>query len=253
MKIDLHLHCSERSSCSIATEQQHIKAAIENGLDAIVITDHDKLVPEEHLKELNEKYYPFKIFGGIEIRTEPYGEDVLVIGVKERLLQEKKWTYEELYGFVKERGGFIVLCHPYRYSSEIKLPIEKFIPDGIELHSTNIGRCDNNIIKALAKRLGCKLLGNSDGHNEKHTGIFYNIIDGNPSTEAELAEVLLGQEIVIGRDESRIEVFNKVVRNRENIIKQFLEEGKSSKQYHDATGEWTGCFDRVAMGKSYEI
>lgn len=253
MKIDMHVHCSERSSCSIATEKQHIEAAIENGLDAIVITDHNKLVPEEHLAELNKKYYPFKIFGGVEIRTVPNGDDVLVIGVKDRALEEEKWTYEKLYKFVKERGGFIALCHPYRYDNVVNIDIATFVPDAIEIHSTNIGSCDYKLIKTLADRLGCKLIGNSDGHCYLHTGIFHNIIEGSPESEEELAKALLNQDIFIGKDEGRIEIFNEEVSRRETIIKNMIAEGKTAEDYHKDTGEWAGNFERVALGKSYEI
>lgn len=253
MKIDLHVHCSERSKCSIATEEEHILSAIEHKLDAIVITDHNKLVPEEHLKELNEKYYPFKIFGGIEIRTQPHGDDVLVIGVKEELLQNQKWNYDKLYKFVKPRGGFIVLCHPYRYGDTVNIDIATFVPDAIELHSTNIGKCDNKRIRTLASRLGSKLVADSDGHNKIHTGIFYNEIEGNPQNEAELAKLLLEKPIILKADEERVKLFNKEIIKKEALVKKMISEGKTAENYHNETGEWEGYFNRVLIGKSYEI
>lgn len=253
MKIDLHVHCIERSRCSIATEEQHIESAIKHGLDAIVFTDHNKLVPEEHLEELNRKYHPFKIFGGIEIRTEPNGDDVLVIGVKDKALEEQKWTYESLYGFVKAKGGFIALCHPYRYSNTVNIDIATFVPDAIEINSTNIGNCDFGLIKTLAQRLGSKLIGNSDGHNYLHTGIFYNVIEATAQTEEELAKALLEQNIGIGKEEERIEQFNKKIRSREALIKEMIAEGKTKEDYHKTTGQWVGHFERVELGKSYEI
>ena len=45
MKIDLHVHSNERSMCSNANDDQIVRAAIEHGLDAIVFTDHNRLVP----------------------------------------------------------------------------------------------------------------------------------------------------------------------------------------------------------------
>lgn len=253
MKIDLHVHCSERSACSIATEEEHILSAIEHKLDAIVITDHNKLVLEEHLKELNEKYYPFKIFGGIEIRTESHGDDVLVIGVKAEELQSQKWTYDKLYKFVKQRGGFIVLCHPYRYGDTVNIDVATFVPDAIELHSTNIGKCDNKLIEALGNRLGTKFVANSDGHNKIHTGIFYNEIEGNPESEAELAKLLIEKTITLRADEERVKLYNEEVKRKETVIKEMISEGKTAEDYHKETGEWEGLFNRVLMGKSYEI
>jgi hypothetical protein len=101
--------------------------------------------------------------------------------------------------------------------------------------------------------LGSKLIGNSDGHCHLNTGIFYNIIEGEPESEEELAKALLNQEISIGRDENRIEIFNAQVKKREALIKNMITEGKTAEDYHKATGEWVGNFERVALGKSYEI
>jgi histidinol phosphatase-like PHP family hydrolase len=65
MKIDLHVHCQERSACGKATEEAQVQAAIAAGLDAIVFTDHHRLMPLERLECLNQQYAPFRVFGGI--------------------------------------------------------------------------------------------------------------------------------------------------------------------------------------------
>ncbi|GKX67320.1 PHP domain-containing protein [Inconstantimicrobium mannanitabidum] len=256
MKIDLHLHTSERSKCSIATEEQQIKAAISYGLDAIVISDHNKLVPVQHIEELNEKYKPFKIFGGIEITihgNNNMNEDILVIGLHDEILQEKTWTYEEVYNFVKSRGGYIALNHPFRYSEEVNIDIERCIPDAIEVHSTNISRLDEQLITDLAKRLGSKLICNSDAHNIIHTGIYYNDIGGNPKNDKELVEKLLAGEYKLCKDDKRVDEHNKQVKEREDFIKELIKQGKTAEDYCKITGSWAGPFEKVARGKSYEI
>ena len=52
MKIDFHVHSSERSACGGASEESQIQAAIVAGLDAIVFTDHQRLVSEYRLSFL---------------------------------------------------------------------------------------------------------------------------------------------------------------------------------------------------------
>lgn len=256
VKIDLHLHASERSKCSIATEKQHILSAISHDLDAIVFTDHDKLVPIEHLAELNKIYKPFKIFGGIEMRIKGMGgmsEDVLVLGIHDKVLEEHTWSYPELYKYVKDHNGFIALNHPYRYTNNICIDIENFIPDAIEIHSTNIGRCDEESIKKLAEKLNTNLINNSDAHCDLHTGIYYNEIMGSPETEQELIQHLLQGKYELKKDEQRINEFNLKVTQREILIKRMIKEEKTAKDYSSITGNWEGEFHRVAMGKSYEI
>jgi hypothetical protein len=85
MKIDLHVHTRERSPCACSSTDEMILAAVDRGLDGLVITDHDRLVPTEDLAYLNAKYAPFRVFGGIEVTTR--GEHVLVLGVQDEALR----------------------------------------------------------------------------------------------------------------------------------------------------------------------
>ncbi|MBE9507716.1 MAG: PHP domain-containing protein, partial [Chloroflexi bacterium] len=111
MKIDLHVHAKERSDCAIDGEEEIIRAAIAYGLGGLAFTDHQRLVPPERLAELNRRYAPFRVFGGIEI-TLLDGEDMLVLGVHDRELEARDWNYQDLFGFVREQNGFLALAHP---------------------------------------------------------------------------------------------------------------------------------------------
>ncbi len=253
MKIDLHVHSSERSACSIASEKDHIQAAIRFGLDGLVFTDHDKIMPQKHLIELNKKYNPFKIYSGVEITIKEKGEDLLVIGLNNRLLEEKDWSYEELYRYVKEHNGFIILAHPYRYKDYVNIDIEKYIPDAIEIHSTNICRNDEERIKKLAERLNTRVVNNSDGHNSKHVGIYYNVLDHTPKDDCDLVKLLKEGKYHCEGCESRIKLHNEIVEKKEEIIKKCIQDGKDGKYYHKITGNWEGEFDRVVMGKTNMI
>lgn len=101
MKIDLHVHTSERSTCSNSSEDAQIQAAIDAGFDAIVISDHDLLVPRQYLAELNAQYAPFTIFGGIEVSVWDSEllsyEHFLVLGVHNTFLETHSWTYKVNY------------------------------------------------------------------------------------------------------------------------------------------------------------
>lgn len=253
MRIDLHVHDKERSACSIATEKEHIEAAIRYGLDAIIFTDHNRLTPVEHLKELNEKYKPFKIFGGIEISIINSCEHVLVLGLHDAILENKKWSYEELYKYVKDNNGYIALCHPYRYRNTVEIDIENYIPDAIEIHSTNIGIDDTERIVELSQRLKTNLITNSDAHDFKHVGIYCNELFKDVSSETDLIDIMKNGLYKQYRDEKRVKKFDDEVEKREKIIKQIIKEGKDREYYHNLTGRWAGEFDRVAMGKTYKI
>ena len=187
MKIDMHVHTSERSACGKAGEEEQIRRAIEVGLDAIVLTDHATLAPEVRLKQLNQEFFPFRIFSGIEISL---AEDFLVIGLHDRELETTQWNYPELHGYVRENGGVLVLAHPFRYHPGLYEDIEQFHPDGIEIFSVNTPISWQPRIRDTAVRQGLTLFSNSDAHKEEYLGRYYNEIPGFPTTDSELVEIL---------------------------------------------------------------
>jgi histidinol phosphatase-like PHP family hydrolase len=189
MKIDLHVHAKERSPCSIAGEEAMIQAAIERGLDGLAFTDHHHLVPPQRIAELCTKYAPFSVFNGVEISTSE-GEDLLVLGLYDLLLETHPWTSPELHTFVRQRGGFLLLAHPFRFRPWINLDLESHPPDGIEIHSTNIDSKNEDRIRALAKRLGLPLLCNSDAHLTADIGTYYNVLPRAPRDGRDLVRIL---------------------------------------------------------------
>jgi len=188
MRIDLHVHCSERSACGRSTEEEQIIAAINSGLDAIAFTDHNRLVPERHIQELNEKYSPFQVFGGIEINVG--GEDVIVLGIHDPSLEVRKWTYGKLYDFVRQNGGYMALAHPFRYHDTINIDLENLAPDAIEMMSNNTPAAAAEIIYQIASHLKIPVLCNSDSHNSSNMGRYYNVINRFPENEMELIHLL---------------------------------------------------------------
>jgi isopentenyldiphosphate isomerase/predicted metal-dependent phosphoesterase TrpH len=189
MKIDLHVHTSERSGCSVATEEQMILAAMGVGLDAIVITDHDRLVPLERLRELNELFSPFRVFGGIEV-TLPHDEHVSIIGVHDPALECGSWTYEKLHAFIREEDAYICLNHPYRFRNELNVNVDNLPPDAMELRSSNINPELEERIEALIHRVDCRAVCASDAHDIDAIGLHHIDLKGEPRDERELATLL---------------------------------------------------------------
>lgn len=171
MKIDLHVHARERSRCSRATEVELIQAALACGLDAFVFTDHDRLVPPQHLLALNKQYAPFRVFGGIEVSVD--GEHVLVLGLHDEALETTTWTYPTLHAFVRAHDGFLALAHPFRYHP-IKVDLQRFPPDAIEIYSVNTPAHAEAQIREIARGLSIPLLSNSDAHYVEFVGQYYN-------------------------------------------------------------------------------
>ncbi len=182
MNIDLHVHTSNRSLCAHDSEDAQVRAAIAAGLHALFITDHWKLVPGKRLAALNTRYAPFRVFGGIEISID--GEDLLVMGIQDPILEQREFTYPHLHAFVRANSGFLVLAHPFRYHPVINLPLDQYPPDAIELYSQNTPQAFESEIRTLARQYGLALLSNSDAHILKHLGKHYNILQDGAQDEA---------------------------------------------------------------------
>ncbi len=188
LKIDLHVHCKERSGCGKSWAEEQIMAAKDAGLDAIVFTDHNRLMPKQDLRTFNAKYAPFRIFGGIEVTVAD--EHVIVLGVRESCIETRTWDYPKLHQFVRERGGFTALAHPFRYRDTINIDLEAFPTDAIEFASNNTPDAEKGRIRRIASELGIPVISNSDSHIRSTIGKYYNKVHRIPADEVELIHLL---------------------------------------------------------------
>ena len=163
-------------------------AAKNAGLDAIVFTDHNRLMPERDLWAFNDEYAPFRIFGGVEVSVAD--EHVIVLGVRERCIETRTWDYPQLHQFVHERGGFTALAHPFRYRDTINLDLEIFPTDAIEFASNNTPDAEKGRIRRVASELGVPVISNSDSHIRSTIGKYYNMVHRVPADEVELIHLL---------------------------------------------------------------
>ncbi len=151
MLVDLHAHSSAISLCCRIRGAQVIDAAIENGIDGIVLTNHfqksymTEIGEEEFIRRYIQEYYltkeigeekNFKVFFGIEVTMEKYSNvHMLIYGVEPAFLEETKGicdlTQEELYTLVKEKGGILVQAHPYRNGTTV---LDTNFLDGVEIN-----------------------------------------------------------------------------------------------------------------------
>ena len=259
MIVDLHTHCLERSRCSRISETKLIEEAIASGMGGLVISDHHRYVEREHLKELQARYAPFLIFSGIEMTIPRYGimegEDILLLGVYDPSFEDasRDWTYAELYSAAKEQGGFLALCHPFRYHDSVTIDYERMPPDAIELHSSNIGRCDANKISALIEAIGCKAIQNSDSHYENMVGMFHMDLHNSVSSEQELIRELKAGHYSFGSFTHKIDLLNAKISSREEQVHNSIAQGLTGEEFTRTTGLWSGYYNRVTMGKSYMV
>ena len=137
---------------------------------------------------LNRQYAPFRIFGGVEVSLPE--EHVVVLGVQDHALESLDWNYEALWRFVRQQGGFMTLAHPFRFHDYIGVPVERYPPDAIEVYSINTAARNEKRIRAIAERLGIRLLSDSDSHTTRTIGMFFNRVAQEAATDAALIAAL---------------------------------------------------------------
>ncbi len=188
MKIDFHMHTSRFSSCAVSSALEQVQAAYDAGLDAIFITEHMVLFPQDDIDRLNETFAPMKIYQGIEVTIcdSNLFEDIIVLGVHDLQIEGEHWTYKALYDFVKSKGGVMILAHPYRYGQQVHPDIFLYPPDAIEILSSNVGAHQLHMRKALAQKLKVPMLMNSDSHHTSTVGCYCNIVPESCRTEASI-------------------------------------------------------------------
>ncbi|MDR1704217.1 MAG: PHP domain-containing protein [Clostridiales bacterium] len=196
--IDCHVHTSDGSGCARDNGRKMIESAKSNGLNGMIITEHNKLTPQYVIDELNAAYAPFRVFSGIEIRIQ--GDDFLVLGLHDEILQQK-WEYIELFNYVRENGGYIALAHPHRYWNGVDSNVYSFRPDALEIYSTNMDNISwqqrQNALR-LANSLQVNILANSDAH-ATDAFRYCNVLEREPADEGELVWMLKEGAYRLGR------------------------------------------------------
>lgn len=151
MLIDLHAHSSGISKCCRIPAEQVVRAALEVGLDGIVLTNHyqKNYVTDGDYTAFAKRYVEefryakqcgdalgLKVFFGVEITTEQYpGVHMLLYGIEESLIETHPTLFdlsqEELYRLTKEAGGTVIQAHPYRKGKRL---LDTRYMDGVEVN-----------------------------------------------------------------------------------------------------------------------
>lgn len=178
---------------------------------------------------------------------------LLVIGIDDKTLESENWNYEELHKYVRANGGFMALAHPFRYRNYINANLEGYPPAAMETHSISAIAANRPKIDELIERYGLRAIRNSDGHHVEHVGIFYNELNYMPNNERELAEILKAGEYRCKGMQERIDAFNRMVEELEDLANSLHRQGKGAKEFYELTGFGEDRFKRVIDGGSYKI
>lgn len=190
---DLHVHTTVSSPCSLMDPETLILRAMEAGLDAVCVTEHEEIAGAEVTRSLGEKY-GFTVFRGIEIYTE-FG-DMLVFGLY-RDAPSWKTPFADLAEMCVDAGALIVPAHPCRVTGELERIHGEQGVAGMLAHvaaiETHNGGCTpegNAAALSLARGGGLPGIGGSDAHNVFQVGRCLTVFEDAMATEEDLVAAL---------------------------------------------------------------
>jgi len=197
MLIDLHTHTWPLSRCSCLDPGQLIQKAKELQLDGVCLTEHNAIWSREDIHHLSHRY-DFPVFRAMEVTTN-YGH-ILVFGLEEYCSGD--YFLQDLLPRVREAGGLLFLCHPFRPPGYLELgygryrldltlevacrrPIFRLV-DGIEVFNRKNNQEEDQLAMEVGRSLGLRIIGGSDAHRPEEIGSGVTIFPDRIKGEEEL-------------------------------------------------------------------
>jgi predicted metal-dependent phosphoesterase TrpH len=163
---DLHMHTYHSGDCATPVDDL-LDEAVERGLGAIAVTDHNTIAGGlEAAERVRERGLPLQVIVGSEIMTDGQGE---VIGL---FLSEEVpagLTFAETLARIRGQGGLVYIPHPFDRMHSIPSPetLRRHV-DQIDVLETANGRLyferDNHEAERFAERWNLLRGAGSDAH-----------------------------------------------------------------------------------------
>lgn len=215
-KYELHSHTAETSQCAKITAEELVKKYKELGYSGIVITNHysdftfslkdmfnKKLRTGHYLAGYREakKYETedFSVLLGIELRFFLNGNDYLIFGVTEELVEKMPFLLpmylKRTSKFFKKNGCIIIQAHPFR--PYIYRANPKYL-DGVEIMNGKSSKEENEKALMWAEKKNLKIrTAGSDCHRVTGAGLSGIITNEKIRANEDLLRILKSGEFEI--------------------------------------------------------
>ena len=187
IRADLHVH-STYSKDSLITPKELIYYSKKNGLNAVAVTDHDKLEGAYRIAKETD----FLVIPGMEVSS---GEGhIIALNIKDPI--PKGLTARETVERIHGAGGVAIACHPFvRFKGCLGERVcESF--DAIEVINARAVPFSKSVKLAqkTAERLNLSRVAGTDAHYGPQIGYGYTIIDAeDTSVEAVCRAIVAGR------------------------------------------------------------
>ena len=187
LRADMHVH-TNHSRDGRSSVEDVLKAALESGLNAIAITDHDTVEGSlEALEIVREEHLNLLVIPGVEVST--LNGHLIAYGISKDV--DPGMSMEETIAEVKKLGGFTAVAHPFQFYRHglTKFWIAKKA-DAIEVFNAKyvLGVC-NALASLLSRVYGKPGIAGSDAHCAEEVGAGVTVVECPflPSSPADLA------------------------------------------------------------------
>ena len=216
IKADLHVH-TIYSGDSVITPKDLVFYAKKRGLNAVAVTDHDRL--DGALRIASEVDFP--IIPGIEVSS-LQGH---IIGLNVREPVGRDLSADETVERIHDLGGVAIACHPFAlFKGSIgKYVTEKF--DAVEAINSSSFPFASSTRKAneLAEKLRLPKTAGTDAHYGPVVGQAYTVIEAELAVDSMVKALVEGQCRAVGNALS----WAMRVENQGRFLRKFLKKPES--------------------------
>jgi predicted metal-dependent phosphoesterase TrpH len=192
LKADLHVH-SVGSYDGKASVEEILDAAVEAGLDAVAVTDHDEI---EKSLEAADRADDRGLVGvpGVEVSTEE--GHLLALGVEKRPSPNE--PVPDTVERVRELGGAAVVPHPFQRMRHGIGAVEDC--DGIETYNSRLFTgYANRQARKFARKNDLPELAGSDAHIAEMVGRAYTLVDSEHDVDSLIEAINEGRTETHGK------------------------------------------------------
>jgi predicted metal-dependent phosphoesterase TrpH len=197
MILDLHVHTTSYSPCSVMSPDELAIAAKKAGLDGVCITEHNRVWKAEQAQNLSRRH-GLAVFRGMEVTTT--GGDILVFGLEEEPegLVSPAWLKKK----VDAAGAVAFAAHPFRGFllfgfGALDMGLDDALVNptfahvhGLEVCNGRVTAEENDFARRVAEAMGLLGIGGSDAHESRSVGACVTRFEDCIEDERQLVEAL---------------------------------------------------------------
>jgi predicted metal-dependent phosphoesterase TrpH len=214
MIIDMHVHTERYSGCAHMSPEAMAQTAVDQGLDGIVITEHNYLWSQDERQALQAQYPALKILRGIEVSTAQGHALSYGVSTEDTAAFYPHMPLAELTHIVHDVGGIVILAHPTRYDDDIPDEVYDADIDGVEALSLNVRMYMERAILSLADQLDVPSIAGTDAHVTESLGFYGTDFQAPIETEQELVASVKARAYSLCGDLNRITTYNGTVKDQ---------------------------------------